>query len=301
MKSTKTKICVLAMVLTLLTLAACSNSHAPSSSATQAFSENTAPSSAPESVPVSSSEKTIQNSDLAAVLAAMKTEPEKLTAGCDKTENSSGSLTLQAGDELIIKISDLLAQSSLEELTLASQPPYSSYVMITTAQNENGWTLTFLEEYDDTNSAASPATFLSLMKQGYPEPVFFSLDRAAFDEIYGMANDMVYMPEPPKEDFIEPLRSLLEAYQDGTIKNNELEPRFEEYPTGEAYPVIQTIDDFMVEAGNDMVSYHVIIPLGNGSKWKMVVGMASMYPPITSDAPQQPSWNAVSASFISVK
>lgn len=301
MKSTKTKIYALVMALTMLTLVACSNSNAPSSSTTQTSDKNTALSSAPESVSVSSSEKTIQNSDLAAVLASIKTEQEKLTAGCDKTENSGGSLTLQAEDKIIIKTSDLLARSSLEELTLASQPPYSSYVIIATEQNENGWVLTILEESDDTNSVASPATFLSLMKQSYADPVFFSLDRVVFDEIYGMANDMVYMPDPPKEDFIEPLQSLLKAYQHGTIKNTELEPSYEEYPIGEAYPVIQTIDDFEVRAGNDMASYYVIIPLGNGSKWKMVVGMTSMYPPITSDAPQLPSWNAVSASFISTK
>ncbi len=301
MKSTKTKIYALVMALTMLTLIACSNSNAPSSSTTQASDKNTAPSSAPESVSVSSSEKTIQNSDLAAVIASIKTEPEKLTAGCDKTENSSGSLTLQAEDEIIIKTSDLLARSSLEELTLASQPPYSSYVIIATEQNKDGWTLTILEESDDINSVASPATFLSLMKQSYAEPVFFSLDRVVFDEIYGMANDMVYMPDPPKEDFIEPLQSLLKAYQHGTIKNNELQPSYEEYPIGEAYPVIQTIDDFEVRTGNDMASYYVIIPLKNGSKWKMVVGMTSMYPPITSDAPQQLSWNAVSASFTSAK
>jgi hypothetical protein len=233
------------------------------------------------------------NPDLAEVFDKLKNQPETLSVGCDITDNAGGSLVLSDGERLMRKISEAVSQHTFEELSLDSQPPYSRYVRV--SGPDNGWTLTFLEQHDYEDPSASENVFLSLMKDGYPEPSFFFLDRAVFDELYTEAKNMVYMPEPQKAEFIEPLQALIEDYKHGAIVNNELEPRFGDFPAGEPVPVIETVDDFDVERGNDMVNYHVVIPIGDGSKWEMVVGMNYMYP--QAHLPQVPEWAATYVSF----
>jgi hypothetical protein len=254
----------------------------------------------PDPATALSSEATMEtpptaNPDLAAVFEQISTEPQALTVGCEKTDNSSGSLALQSKDELLNMISDALTQTAFEQLTFPSQPPYVNYVRVALDEDEIIWELIFLEEYSEGASGAAPATFLSLMKQGYPEPVFFSLDREVFDSIYGVVYENVYMPEPPKEEFVKPLQELVEAYKNGTVVNNDLEPRFGDYPVGEPFPVIETVDDFVVEPGNDMVRYYVIIPIGDGSEWEMVVGISHMFP--QAHLPQIAEWTVNTASF----
>ena len=299
MKSTTKKILAIVVGLALLALAACSEPDLQSSSTPEPVPPlivESTPHSSNAATPESQSEamkaKTT-NPDLAEALELLATEQQTLVLGCDKSENSGGSLVVQSKDDLLALISETLSQINFEQLTLEQQPPYSRYLRVSYEEDYNDWRLTLLEEHDD--SQATPPTFLSLFKWGYPEPVFFPLSREVFDALYSAVNEKVAMPEPPKEEFIKPLKDLIEAYKNATIEKNEYQQRYEDFPAGEPFPEIQTVDDFEVEPGNEMVNYHVVIPLGDGSKWEMIVGMNFMYP--QAHLPQIPEWNATLAAF----
>lgn len=240
-----------------------------------------------------------RNPELTQAITEIAMDPKNMNVSCDVTEFSGGSFALTADKELFLGISNIFSKYSFEELDLANQPPYSRFIKVASAYSKDDWSLTFLEESETGGETPEKsATYLSLMKDGYLEPVFFTLDRTAFDELYKMANDRVYFVEPPVEEFVEPLQRLLEEYRNGTVKNNELEPRFDPFPEGEEIPDVQSADDFKVVSGNEMASYYVVIPIGAREEYRMVVGMVYMYP--AYDQPQEPYWTATSASVMTI-
>ncbi len=200
MKSTTKKILAIVVGLALLALAACSEPDLQSSSTPEPVPPlivESTPHSSNAATPESQSEamkaKTT-NPDLAEALGLLDTEPQTLVLGCDKSENSGGSLVVQSKDDLLALISETLSQINFEQLTLEQQPPYSRYLRVSYEEDYNDWRLTLLEEHDDFQ--ATPPTYLSLFKWGYPEPVFFPLSREVFDALYASVNENAAMPEP---------------------------------------------------------------------------------------------------------
>ena len=66
-----------------------------------------------------------------------------------------------------------------------------------------------------------------------------------------------------KEQILAALQQIIRQYQAGTVENNALEPRFEDFPADARYPQLTSIEDFTVEEGNEMFGRMVRLSAGS--------------------------------------
>lgn len=137
---------------------------------------------------------------------------------------------------------------------------------------------------------------------GQPETVQVSLvkegDRWTLDSYWRLAaqeelpaNEEAVDPED-KEEILTALQSILRSYQEGTVENNPLEPRYEDFPRGAAYPQLLSVDDFTVEKGNEMFGYMVRLPAGS---FEMVCFLDYFTAPVTGG---EGGWRVTAVTFL---
>ena len=64
-----------------------------------------------------------------------------------------------------------------------------------------------------------------------------------------------------KVEILAAIQEKIAQYQAGQVVNDPLEPRFEPFPEGEAYPIVDSVEDFFLEEGNEMFGATAILPL----------------------------------------
>ena len=94
-----------------------------------------------------------------------------------------------------------------------------------------------------------------------------------------------------KEGILAALQGMIRSYQEGTVENNPLEPRFNDAPADIVWPQLATTDDFTVEKGNEMFGYKVILPAGG---YNMVCFLDYFTAPVTGGEDQ---WLVTAVAF----
>lgn len=65
-----------------------------------------------------------------------------------------------------------------------------------------------------------------------------------------------------KEEILAALRDEIQQYRDGKVVNNEVEPYFDPLPADARLPDLTSVDDFAIEAGNEMSPVQVTLDFG---------------------------------------
>ena len=104
------------------------------------------------------------------------------------------------------------------------------------------------------------------------------------------ANEEAVDPEE-KEGILTALQGMIRSYQEGTVENNPLEPRYEDAPSDISWPQLSSSADFTVEKGNEMFGYQVRLPAGG---YEMVCFLDYFTAPITGG---EDGWRVTAVTF----
>ena len=94
-----------------------------------------------------------------------------------------------------------------------------------------------------------------------------------------------------KEGILTALQGIIRSYQEGTVENNSLEPRYEDFPRGADYPQLLSVGDFTVEKGNEMFGYKTVLPAGG---YEMVCFLDYFTAPVTGG---EEGWRVTAVTF----
>ena len=75
------------------------------------------------------------------------------------------------------------------------------------------------------------------------------------------ASPALQRTQAEKVEILAAIQEKIAQYQAGQVVNDPLEPRFEPFPEGEAYPIVDSVEDFFLEEGNEMFGATAILPL----------------------------------------
>ena len=73
------------------------------------------------------------------------------------------------------------------------------------------------------------------------------------------ASPALQRAQAEKEEILAAIQEKIAQYQAGQVFNDPLEPRFEPFPEGEAYPIVDSVEDFFLEEGNEMFGATAIL------------------------------------------
>lgn len=82
------------------------------------------------------------------------------------------------------------------------------------------------------------------------------------------------LPDPDtlnKDEFLEPIQDMIARYAAGNPPENPMEHKFDQLPVGAPLPVVNTIDDFILDEGSIECVYTGIVRFGNNGEHTMTL------------------------------
>jgi len=124
------------------------------------------------------------------------------------------------------------------------------------------------------------------------------LNKEAYQEIINSAFGVI-LADPDsldKQQFLKPIQDMIALYQAGTPPENGIALKFEDYPQGEPYPTVKTVQDFILDEGRPPeYQYTATVRFGIQNQAEMVMQVN----PATNSAPAGglAQWQVIGVSF----